>query len=322
MDILNNKDCTICYSILVTEECNLNCSYCHFYANKRDEKTTCINEELLSTYIDLINYANKIKNQNIQIRFSGGEPLLLGEKLFYLADEIYYRTGIHPYVLTNGILLDEKMVANAKHSSISAFVISLENPFKLEAKSPFLSDNLIKIKQLSSIELPIIPGVVVVENKYFERLYDLCSFFYQQIGQIPTISEKAFSLFEKPSSQQLLELGKNIYKIILDYYIKTPVRLFPYITPELCSSFENQFVIDLPCFDKFGMKDKKQAENFRFISSRIMLEYQNCSCNKKCELSEACQHIKWFWRNKMESYCQFKKIIYKSYFNAFLELSD
>ena len=320
-ELINSS--TICFSILVTEKCNLNCSYCHFY-NKIGNRdlSKCISYDLLKKYLSYIRYLMNEKKQQVQLRFSGGEPLFLGDRLFELSNIAYEITGIKPYVLTNGILITDDVVKKAKESNVSAFVISLENPFKSIDKSMYLDSNLKKINTLNSIELPIIPGVVVVENNYFNRIYDICEFFYNRIGQIPTISEKSFGLFEVPSKQQLSDLEQNLIKIILNYYKKTAVRIFPYITPELCSGFKNQFVLDLPCRDNYKIKNSSYSDIDKIVYSVINKIYLNSFCNKECCLKEGCEKIKNFWYNKMDTYCQFKRIIYNSIYTSFKKISN
>ena len=123
------KNIKICLSIIVTGKCNLNCEYCHFYANHdRKEYNRNIDDKLFKRYVDYIKYLQTI-TPYVEVRFSGGEPLFMGDKLFDLSNYLYKETGIKPYIMTNGKLLNSCIMKEAENNSIDSFVVSIENPF-------------------------------------------------------------------------------------------------------------------------------------------------------------------------------------------------
>jgi len=95
-------------TIGVTGRCNAACSYCHYYrANNRKDVAYDISDELFDTYIDFVaRWLDTIPGR-ITYRFSGGEPLVLGDRLFSLADRAYARTSLKPFVLSSGKALSE-----------------------------------------------------------------------------------------------------------------------------------------------------------------------------------------------------------------------
>jgi len=190
------------------------------------------------TYRLYINFLKRIKNAlpknvDLQYRFSGGEPLVLKDRLFELADYGYKKTGIPPYILTNGLGITKNWVEKAKKHHIKYLFVSLENPFNPSAGAPQTEKIVAKIKKFNSSKLPIIPGVTIVKNDDFKALYSTCEYFYDELGAIPTISELNFQAFEDPSRKQIKDLYNNILEIVREFYNKTQLILFPYISPEL-----------------------------------------------------------------------------------------
>jgi len=125
----------LCFSISITGRCNANCSYCHFYGMRSKETIKEIWKDIDDeTYRLYINFLKRIKNAlpknvDLQYRFSGGEPLVLKDRLFELADYGYKKTGIPPYILTNGLGITKNWVEKAKKHHIKYLFVSLENPF-------------------------------------------------------------------------------------------------------------------------------------------------------------------------------------------------
>lgn len=134
-------------SITITGRCNCNCSYCHFYAKRnRIDYNIDMLEERLDNYIKLISFIKEKYHKNLQIRFSGGESLVIGNKLFEYSENIYKSTGIKPYVLTNGRLLSDEIISKSKKHKIAAYLVSIENPFDMAEGAPLTNEVLSKIK--------------------------------------------------------------------------------------------------------------------------------------------------------------------------------
>ncbi|MCX7657607.1 MAG: radical SAM protein, partial [Oscillospiraceae bacterium] len=133
IDDIEFRNAIFNFSITVTSKCNLKCSYCHFYEYGKHKNHEEISQKLFEKYVQFLEWL-KIKNYNISYRFSGGEPLTIGERIFDLAQYSTERLKIAPYVMTNGLLLNEYVVAKSKNR-ISAYVVSMENPFDVDKGS-------------------------------------------------------------------------------------------------------------------------------------------------------------------------------------------
>lgn len=187
-------------SITATGRCNCNCSYCHFYARRdRNEYNKDIDEQLYNNYLELINYLKNNVHKNIQVRFSGGEPLIMGDSLFDMSEIMYKKTGIKPYVLTNGKLLDESVIEKSKKAHISAYLVSIENPFDQSEGAPKTRDILEKIKTLNCEEVNVIPAIMIVANDSFKHISKIADYVYDEIGTLPSFAELTYQAYKTPS---------------------------------------------------------------------------------------------------------------------------
>ena len=118
------------FTVTVTERCQSKCTYCHFFSGSRprEDYQRDISPELFDVYMLFIKKWREEVNPAASYRFSGGDPLVLGDRLFVLSQQAYDIVGVKHYLLTNGSALDASIVEKAKKSSISHFYVSLENP--------------------------------------------------------------------------------------------------------------------------------------------------------------------------------------------------
>lgn len=326
----------LCFSIIVTNRCNANCTYCHFYGLEKDINSKGvkldISDQVYFIYLKFLRTIKEhFKNNNnviLQFRFSGGDPIMLGNRLFELVDIGYRQTGIKPYILTNGIGLTSSWIKKARNHNIGKLMVSLENIYSPDPGAPKTKTIVDKINKFNSKELPIIPGVCIVKNSSFARLYEICKYFYDNLGTIPIISELNFQAFEIPSESEYLSLFENIKKIVGDYYNKTQLVLFPYISPELSYSGMEQLLFELDLDNKkYSIQSNDSIDAFiDLISKQREKSYPKIDCmDLDCDWQEFCQRYKWVWtksfnsssvRSKFHAYCRLKKIINQAFYEA------
>jgi len=334
-NILNNfnkQKNILCFSIIVTGRCNANCSYCHFFAT-HDRKNIGydITDALFDTYVLFISEAKKILPINIEIqcRFSGGEPLLLGDRIFDLATRVYSFTHIMPYILTNGEAIDKKFVNLAKKSYLNHLYVSIENPLDPDKGAPDPIKIMNKIKKYNSEDFPIIPGVTVIKNEHFKNLYKICRIFYEKVGYLPVFSEVSFNSFGSPTRKQLNDLYKNVFKVVRCFYPKTAIRLFPDISPELYCGGHGHYILQLDLENSYKLTKNNTKTKLRTVLNCLNRGYLELKCkNKNCEWYNDCRRVKWIWKEgfgkftsdeKIKNYCNLKKTINNAFFDA-LEL--
>lgn len=320
----------LCFSIIVTNKCNASCTYCHFYdMHKNKDLQKDISDKTYKIYIKFIKRIKQLlpKNVELQFRFSGGEPLMLGERLFQLADYGYKQTGIKPYILTNGSLICNNWIKQAQKHSLKYLFVSIENPFNADIGAPEPKKIIEKIKKFNNKKLPIIPGGTIIKNENFKILYKTCKYFYDKLGVIPGISELNYQAFQKPSEQEYKDLYYNVLKIVKEFYTKTQLSLFPYISPELSYGGKKQILLELNIDNsKYHFNENNIDKKINLVLKQIKKNYPKNRCKKiKCEWFEFCQNYKWFWnktfnkmtlKEKQKSYCTLKKTINQAFYDA------
>jgi MoaA/NifB/PqqE/SkfB family radical SAM enzyme len=319
----------LCFSIIVTGRCNASCSYCHFFAKRDRQKIGYdISDELFDTYILLISKIKKILPPNIELqcRFSGGEPLVLGKRLFDLANKLYQTTHIKPYILTNGKAINESFIRKARKSSISFLYVSLENPLEPDKGAPDPYEIMNKIAKYNSEKLPIIPAVVIIKNTHFKNLYKICKIFYKKLESLPTISELNYQLFTSPTKVQLKDLYKNVLRTVKYFHLRTAIRFFPYISPELCYGGYSHYLIELDLENKHKLTRDNISRKLPRVLNQLDISYPKLNCkNTDCDWYNECKRVKWLWVNsyggvdveeKKKSYCEMKKTINNAFYEA------
>lgn len=311
-----SPDEVLCFSILITGRCNINCSYCHYYAyQRRSEVNFNLSRENFERYVALIKYTQANYHSNIQVRFSGGEPLSSGKLVYEYASMLYDETGIKPFVLSNGKAIDESVIERSKRSNIRAFVVSLENPFEIDPGSVSPEKIINIINTHNSQELPVIPGVVIVPNDHFKNLVAICDYYYERLNQMPTILNLDFSFFKSPTTNELLALKSNLERLLEKYFSKAPLNLFGYIVPELATGYKQFYIAELDLANTKGISGTDLESDLISLQKGLNEAYFPFFCpNKSCDWHSNCRRLKWVWKNDFNGYCSLKKTISEAYF--------
>lgn len=325
------KNSIVCFSVIVTGRCNAKCSYCHFYGMRPDIegqlRITDIDFELFKNYISLIKESIALfpKNTAVQIRFSGGEALVMGDYLFKLCDYTYKELNIKPYILTNGILINERSIKKALLSHVDYFVVSVENPISPDKFAPNPEKTISKIKQCNKAGIKALPGVVLIKNEEFKHIEKIVDYFIKEIGVIPTLNEMNFQAFKIPTKRELADLYKNLFLVFKKYYKTHQVVAFPYISPELSYAGKKHYLVELDLFNAISVNESNIKNKVDFVSDILNDSYENIECTKKCDWKDVCGDIKWLWfdtfgnmskQKKLNAYCEMKNTINKAFIDA------
>lgn len=105
----------ITFSIALSEQCNLNCTYCN--VDKLSKKK--ISPKLFLEKFEKIRFQNP--HEKIQIDFYGGEPLLQWNEIQEIIEETQNDPNVVYYMPTNGLLLTEDKIdyLNEKEVQVS-----------------------------------------------------------------------------------------------------------------------------------------------------------------------------------------------------------
>ena len=97
------------YTISITNQCNLNCSYC--YEKKMHTEYGSMSDETMQR---VVNFINQRRDADTIFLF-GGEPLLYKDKVRFLCENLNARTLV---ITTNGTMLDEEFIMWCAERSI------------------------------------------------------------------------------------------------------------------------------------------------------------------------------------------------------------
>lgn len=283
------------------------------------------------TYLKFIQLWKERVGGYVQYRFSGGDPMVLKERLFQMADRGLVVTGQKPFILTAGKALTEHWAEEARAHAISHLFVSVENPFDPDSGAPNPVKVVDAIARCHTDAMPVLPGVCVVRNRSFHRLYDICEWFYERLGRIPLLSEMNFDTYESPTEVEWEALERNLERVVRAFHGKTPLRLFPYVSPELSYGGNDPYIFDLDLENSYGMDEENYVAKLDEFLARLDREnYPALACPKReCTWWEFCDNTKWFWQGdrrndptkKLRDYCRFKRILNDVHFRLLVDPS-
>jgi sulfatase maturation enzyme AslB (radical SAM superfamily) len=318
------------FNIVVTGRCNAACVYCHYYL-ARDRKSVAydISDEQFDLYMDFVSYWYDIIPGYTTYRFSGGDPMVLGDRLFELAKRGFERTGTKPFVLTAGKALDQEWADKAKESKLSHAFVSIENPIRPARGAPNPYKVIKGIKELNSEQFPIVPGVCVIPNDCFDRLFEICSWFYNELGRIPVIAEINYGAYESPTEEQWQALARNLELVVDHFAEKTHLNLFSSVSPELAYGSHDPYIFELDLDNSYHMTRANFREKLHDVAARLGGEnYPRLGCKAvECTWREFCENTKWYWRGdarnapsvKIADYCRFKRLVNDIYYRSLVD---
>lgn len=160
----------------LTSNCNQRCVHCYNQSNDNEHN-------IISSELDINewkNIAEQAKELDIfQCVISGGEPTILGDKLFEIMD-ILDEASVRFVVISNGMLLDKHMVDRFKKYKYSWFQISIDGSREelhdkiRGAKSFKKAINAANLIKEAGIPLVIAHSVMKYNIDYLEEMIDLC----------------------------------------------------------------------------------------------------------------------------------------------------
>ena len=316
------------FSVIVTESCDQTCSYCHFYRTMgRRPRHREIEPHLFERYLLLVRRFADLVDADVDLRLSGGEPLVLGARLFELTRRAYATSGIAPYVLTAGSRLSEEWIEDATDAGIKYVMVSIENPLSPDPGAPDPFAIMRRIARLSSPKLPLFPGVTIVRNEFFHRIHEICRIVFDEIGVLPSIQELNYQLYESPSDVELKHLYRNMKRVVREFAKYSSINMFAYVAPELCTvSFDREaYLMELSFDDRYGV-DRDLSEVVGAVITKSRENYPELQCrNEMCEWYSGCRYVKWLWRapsvgvsreQKQRDYCRYKRAVCSAFYDA------
>lgn len=272
----------------LTWYCPVKCPYCYITMKVSRDDRTVLPESILARECEVgAEYGIG------EYRFSGGEPTVLGDKLFEYADLVFDKTGMKPSLLTSGIGITEKWLKKARNK-FHIIAVSVENP--LEPQTSVDNRRMLdRIREHACDEgLPFRYGVTLITASHFknvERVFDL---LHENVdGQfMPQLDYPCLKDYVNPSASQLHDIFVSTRSLfrqhgVIPYY-------FVYLVPSLLWLEKNalRIVLNLYPDGKYeiyeSLPDRWQVEyKWRYYA----LEQQKASMTcRQCEWSDSCTH--------------------------------
>lgn len=136
---IRQKHKNITFTVVTTQNCNLSCTYCYEKKYKDINKILTKNKcnDICQYILKYINYYN---SEKVKIIFTGGEPLLNKEAIFYIVD-FFSNNNISKKVLftfsiiTNGtISLSKEEFRYLNNNGLDLIQVSLDGPKEIHNK--------------------------------------------------------------------------------------------------------------------------------------------------------------------------------------------
>jgi len=180
-----------------TLNCNFDCHYC--YEGDKTKKMTDANLSVLHDF--LINQSKKKKE--IATRWSGGEPLLVWNKIYDLSKKVIENCDINnckysSSLISNGYLLTEKILKEMVEVNITSIQITLDGPPKLHDEVRYLSNGKGSFQEvLNGIEIASKYMKVHVRINVDKRNFPEMDYLFRLISNSKA-NKKNIRIFTRP----------------------------------------------------------------------------------------------------------------------------
>lgn len=334
------------YKIIITDVCNMTCSYCYQGIDKKINRINSVEAKIITESI----YRHiKYKDETIKVNFFGGEPLLnfsvMNEIVDYLNE---YNLDINYSITTNALLIDDNIINFFKENNFLVRIsidgdkdtmelnrkCGIENYFEVIERS---------IKKLLDNKINIVARMTVTANnimhlsnnvKYIDSLgiKNICA----GIDYGSEFSNDYISIFKK-ELQKLEELYlKNFYEnrefnldIVNGKMLKYASKSEDGV--KLCGAGSTHYVIGAdakiyPCTfvkdsEKFCIGDIYDLSKIKTLDDEIAEKFdlEDSDCNN-CKISYACHGMKCGYMNLLNTgsfnrpskiMCSTEKLLYE-----------
>lgn len=198
-------------NLWVTKKCNMKCSYCYEGVEKESEIMTYPMCDIIMDYINSL-------DEELNIRFHGGEPLLAYDIIQYFYNKLKGNRNVNTYGLTtNGLLLNDEKI-EFLCNTMDDLSLSIDGGKEINDLNRKL------INGIGSYDIIIPLYKKVLEKKPFTR------------ARMTITPDTVYKLFD--SVTELLEIGFRVIAIAIDifndnwnaqhkqYYLKEAEKLF------------------------------------------------------------------------------------------------
>jgi len=272
----------------VTWYCPVRCSFCYITTKVSHE-----DKEILSKK-DLIRECTIGRKYGVkEYRFSGGEPITIGDRLFEYADIVFGITGQKPVLLTSGIGINDRWLKKAR-CKFSVIAVSVENPLEPIQTVVDCHRTLEIIRENVSEDLPFRYGLTLVTAPHFKDIETIFDMLYDNVDKqfMPQLDYPCLKNFVNPTRDELHDIYVST-KVLFRKYRVVPYY-FVYLVGSLVwlSRDALRIVLNLYPDGKYEIYDSMlECWQAQYKWQYYALKQQSISRScRKCDWTDSCRH--------------------------------
>ena len=174
---LGSRNAIGCVSVEISQRCNLSCSLCYLSENSND-----VVDLPLSEVLERLEGVRRNFGVGTNVQISGGDPTLRDRKELVQIVRYARTLGLHPSLLTNGILCPRDLLVELSENGLSDVAFHVDLTQKRKGFSTEKELNKIRLEYIErarGLPLMVMFNTTIFTDNYHE-LPDLVKFFIEQ----------------------------------------------------------------------------------------------------------------------------------------------
>lgn len=323
--------------LIMTYKCNCNCKYCFedlshdLYDDRADD--------LMKTTNYIIDHYKKHHYKKLDLHFFGGEPTLKYKEMLTVSKMLQeHDINVRFNVITNGVLINEKMISELKAANIDNFQITVDGPKLIhDQRRPLKTgkscwDEIAESLEVLSNANSVVSIRINIDNENVPYLKDICDSIpksvmenkYTNIYMAPIVGVLKGNFNDTMSER--ISILKSAWAEIHEKNL--PIAITPpTYSPCPVDSLDSAYYLDLKgnVYSCGGFVGKKQHiervydQKFEGFYNRINKTIdEKCM---KCSFSPVCGGGCKFEADAFKNHCQihYLKEIHDEYYKKYAE---
>ncbi|NHQ60774.1 radical SAM protein [Chlorobium sp. BLA1] len=210
------------YTIAVTQQCNLGCSYCYISRNRE-----VMSLETADKIIEFM-FHHTPEDETIEIGFFGGEPMLEFELIKAISSRIRSHRGYNPdkvnfFIVSNGTIFSDAIADELLRLQLP-FGISCDGPPHIQDTSRVFRDGrgsstvVEKNIRYALRSFPFLPVNAVYTPNTLQHLPEVIDYFYALGVRVIYLNPDISARWTKEHAQMLPVLYRAVGEKYIDYY--------------------------------------------------------------------------------------------------------
>ena len=290
------------FTIIFTNECNMQCHYCY----EKEKKNVSISKQILEKVIEYIDlYYQSHKSEKISVVCHGGEPLLEFDKIKYFTTLLNERIpGVSYHMTTNGTLLKKEYLDFLLQHDYDISV-SIDGDIHMHNINRVFKDKSgtyeCVVKNLSTVKERIddlTARMTINSNNVFflyEGVKSLLDMGFNRILPVPDVFD---TNWDYETVKELENQGKRLIEYVRDNKIKASLGLIDDVLVKckntICSGGKTSLCINsdgkfYPCLYVLGQDEWVCGDIYSQIDSKV-IDFIHQLGKEKNECCVGCMH--------------------------------